>query len=84
MIPASSFVGLPSFLFAFPTAFSALQAPAFFQIESYLPYLVENLPMDVGKAAGRAADKAAGKAAGKAAELEMVDPDIPIDKEPTV
>ena len=44
--------------------------------------------MDAGKAAGRAADKAAGKGAGKApdkaAELEMVDPDIPVDEEPSV
>ena len=80
MIPASSFVELPLFLSAFPTVCSAPQAPAFFHIESYLPYLVENLHVD----AGRAADKAAGKAAGKAAELEMVDPDIPVDKEPSV
>ena len=78
MIPASSFVGLPSFLSAFPTACSAPQAPAFFQIESYLPYLVENLPVDVGKAAGRAV----GKAVGKAAELEMVNPDIPLIRRP--
>ena len=44
--------------------------------------------MDAGKAAGKAADgaadKAAVKAAGKAAELEMVDHDIPVDKEPSV
>ena len=92
VIPASSFVVLPSFLSAFPTACSAPQAPAFFQIESYLPYLVENLHVDAGKNAGKdagkaadgAANKAACKAAGKAAELEMVDPDNPVDKEPSV
>ena len=68
MIPTSSFVGLPSFLSAFPAACFAPQALAFFHIESYLPYLVGNLPVD------------AGKAASKAAELEVVDHDNPADK----
>ena len=76
MIPASSFVGLPSFLSASPTACSAPQAPAFFQIESYLPYHVESIPMDAGKAVGKAGDKAA--------KLETVSSDIPVDKELSV
>ena len=40
--------------------------------------------MAAGRAADKAAGKAAGKASGKAAELEMVDPNIPVDKEPSV
>ena len=72
MIPTSSFFGLPSFLSTSPAACSAPQAPAFFWIESYLPYLVGNLLVD------------AGKVAGKAAEVEVVGHDNPIDKEPSV